>query len=318
MPPSFRLGLIGAGRMGRTHLRALAGSGQVTVTAIAEPSAPARRAVESTGAALYPGIAPMLDSAALDGVLITAPSDQHGTIIAEAAARGLPILCEKPCGVTAAQTRAAVAAAAAAGVPFQVAYWRRYVPPLRALRERMAAGELGTVHLVACYQWDLEPPSAAFRAHSGGILIDMGVHEFDQLRWLTGQDITGLAAVASGPVPGGLGEPPDQAPDVDAAQVIAELSGGGTGFISLGRYHPAGDMARAEAFGTRGTARCDFLDPAEGERAQLEAVRLQAESFAAFARGVPCEGATGADAIAALEAAEEAGAAMRVAGGAGQ
>ena len=314
MPPSFRLGLIGAGRMGRTHLRAFAGSERVGVTAIAEVSEQARRAVESSGAALYPGIGPMLDGAAVDGVLITAPSDQHGRIVSEVAAHGLPILCEKPCGVTAAQARAAVAAATAAGVPFQVAYWRRYVPALRRLRERIAAGELGTVHLVTCYQWDLEPPPAAFRAHSGGILIDMGVHEFDQLRWLTGQDITALSAVASGPVPGGLGDPPDQAPDVDGAQVIAQLSGGGTGFISLGRYHPAGDMARAEVFGTRATVRCDFLDPAEGGRAQLEAVRLQAESFAAFARGGSCGGATGPDAVAAMEAAEQAGAAMRVAG----
>ena len=312
MPPSFRLGLIGAGRMGRTHMRAFAGSERVAVTAIAEVSEQARRAVESSGAALYPGIGPMLDGAAVDGILITAPSDQHARIISEVAARGLPILCEKPCGVTAAQTRAAAATAEAAGVPFQVAYWRRYVAALAGLRERMAAGELGTVHLVTCYQWDLEPPPAAFRAHSGGILVDMGVHEFDQLRWLTGQDITALSAVASGLVPGALGDRPDQAPDVDSAQVIAELSGGGTAFISLGRYHPAGDMARAEAFGTRGTVRCDFLDPAEGERAQLEAVRLQAESFAAFARGGPGEGATGADAIAALEAAEQASAAIHV------
>jgi myo-inositol 2-dehydrogenase / D-chiro-inositol 1-dehydrogenase len=310
MPPSFRLGLIGAGRMGRTHMRALAGSAQVGVTAIAEVSAAGRDAVASSGAALYPGVAEMLDGAAIDGVLITAPSDQHAQIVAEVAAHGLPVLCEKPCGVTTAQTRAAAAAAAAAGVPFQVAYWRRYVPPLRQLRERIAGGELGTVHLVACYQWDDKPPPAAFRAHSGGILIDMGVHEFDQLRWLTGQDIGALAAVASGVVPGGLGEPPHQTADVDSAQVIAELSGGGSGVISLGRFHPAGDMARAEAFGTRGTVRCDFLDPAEGERAQLEAVRRQAESFAAFARGGPCDGATGADAIAALDAAERAGAAI--------
>jgi len=310
MPPSFRLGLIGAGRMGRTHLRALAGSGQVAVTAIAEVSAPGRDAVASSGAALYPAVGPMLDGAAIDGVLITAPSDQHAQIVAEVAARGLPILCEKPCGVTTAQTRAAAGAAAAAGVPFQVAYWRRYVPALRRLREQIGGGELGTVHLVTCYQWDDQPPSAAFRAHSGGILIDMGVHEFDQLRWLTGQDIGALWAVASGVVPGGLGEPPGQTADVDSAQVIAELSGGGSGVISLGRFHPAGDMARAEAFGTRGTARCDFLDPADGERAQLEAVRRQAESFAAFARGGPCDGATGADAIAALDAAERAGAAI--------
>jgi myo-inositol 2-dehydrogenase / D-chiro-inositol 1-dehydrogenase len=309
MPP-FRFGLIGAGRMGRTHLRAFAGSERVTVTAIAEVSPQTRRAVEAPDAALYPSVTEMLARGAIDGVLITAPSDQHVQIVAEAAARGLPILCEKPCGVTTSQTRAAVRAAGAAGVPFQVAYWRRYVPALRALRDQIGGGELGTVHLVICYQWDDQPPAAAFRAHSGGILIDMGVHEFDQLRWLTGQDIGELWAVASGLVPGGLGEPPYQAPDVDSAQVITQLSGGGTGIISLGRYHPAGDMARAEAFGTRGTVRCDFLDPAEGERAQLAALRRQAESFAAFAGGGRCEGATGADAIAALDAAERAGAAI--------
>ena len=311
----FRLGLIGAGRMGRTHLRGLAGSQRVAVTAIAEVSEQTRRTVPVTGVPLYPGIAEMLDAGPLDGVLIVVPTDQHLRVITEVAARGLPILCEKPCGLTAAQTRAAARVTEAAGVPFQVAYWRRFVPPLRALRERIAAGELGVIHLVACYQWDDQPPTPQFRAHSGGLLIDMGVHEFDQLRWLTGQEIGGLAAVASGVVPDGLvhhraGEEPRRTADVDCAQVIAGLSGGGTGIVSLGRYHPAGDMARAEVFGTRGTVRCDFLDAAEGERAQLDALRRQAESFAEFASGGACEGATAVDAVAALEAAERAGAAI--------
>jgi myo-inositol 2-dehydrogenase/D-chiro-inositol 1-dehydrogenase len=97
---------------------------------------------------------------------------------------------------------------------------------------------------------------------------------------------------------------------VDSAQVVVELSGGGSGIVSLGRFHPAGDMARAEAFGTNGTVRCDFLDPAEGERPQLAALRAQAESFADFASGGTCTGATGADAIAALDAATRAGAAV--------
>jgi myo-inositol 2-dehydrogenase/D-chiro-inositol 1-dehydrogenase len=315
MAPPFRLGLIGAGRMGRTHLRALAGSQRVAVTAIAEVSEQTRRTVPAAGAPVYPGIAEMLGAETLDGVLIVVPTDRHLQVITEVAARGLPILCEKPCGLTVAQTKAAVATTQAAGLPFQVAYWRRYVPPLRALRERIAAGELGTVHLVACYQWDDRPPSDEFRAHSGGIFADMGVHEFDQMRWLTGQEIVGLAAVAAGLVPGGLirdvpGEGPRRYADVDSAQVIAELSGGGCGIVSLGRFHPAGDMARAEAFGTNGTVRCDFLDPAEGERAQLAALREQAESFADFASGGTCTGATGADAIAALDAATRAGAAV--------
>jgi myo-inositol 2-dehydrogenase/D-chiro-inositol 1-dehydrogenase len=315
MAPPFRLGLIGAGRMGRTHLRALAGSQRVAVTAIAEVSEQTRRTVPAAGAPVYPGIAEMLDTEALDGVLIVVPTDRHLQVITEVAARGLPILCEKPCGLTVTQTHAAVATAQAAGLPFQVAYWRRYVPSLRVLRERIAAGELGTVHLVACYQWDDRPPSDEFRAHSGGIFADMGVHEFDQMRWLTGQEIVGLAAVAAGLVPGGLirdvpGEGPRRYADVDSAQVIAELSGGGCGIVSLGRFHPAGDMARAEAFGTDGTVHCDFLDPAEGERAQLAALREQAESFADFASGGTCTGATGADAIAALDAATRAFAAV--------
>ena len=300
---SFGIGLVGAGRMGRTHLRALPAADRVKVTAIAEMSAAARAAVAAPGVTLHESVTEMLDHAALDGVLIAAPTDQHGAIIAEVAARGLPILCEKPCGLTAAAARASAQTAAAAGVPLQVAYWRRFVPGLRQLHDRIAAGELGVIHLVTCYQWDERPPSPVFRAHSGGIAIDMGVHEFDQLRWLTGQDIGGLAAVASGSAPDGIA-------DVDGAQVILTLTGGATGFVSLGRYHPVGDIVWAEAFGTRGHERCDVIDPAEGEVAQLEALRRQAESFATFAAGGPCEGATADDAVAALAAAEQVTAAI--------
>jgi myo-inositol 2-dehydrogenase / D-chiro-inositol 1-dehydrogenase len=296
----FGIGLVGAGRMGRTHLRALAGSDLVRVTAIAEPSAAARADVAAPGVSVHESVKEMLDQAELDGVLIAAPTDQHGAVIAEVAARGLPILCEKPCGLTAAAARAS----ARVGVPLQVAYWRRFVPGLRQLHDRIAAGDLGVIHLVTCYQWDERPPSPIFRAHSGGIAIDMGVHEFDQLRWLTGQDIGGLSVVTSGSAPDGIA-------DVDGAQVILTLTGGATGFVSLGRYHPLGDIVWAEAFGTRGHERCDVIDPAEGEVAQLEALRRQAESFAAFAVGDgPCEGATVADAIAALVAAEQVTAAI--------
>jgi len=201
------------------------------------------------------------------------------------------------------EPEASAQAAAAAGVPLQVAYWRRFVPGLRQLHDRIAAGELGVIHLVTCYQWDERPPSPVFRAHSGGIAIDMGVHEFDQLRWLTGQDIASLAVVSSGSAPDGIA-------DVDGAQVVLTLSAGATGFVSLGRYFPVGDIVWAEAFGTRGHERCDVIDPAEGEVAQLEALRAQAESFASFAAGGPCQGATAADAIAALIAAERVTAAI--------
>jgi myo-inositol 2-dehydrogenase/D-chiro-inositol 1-dehydrogenase len=134
------------------------------------------------------------------------------------------------------------------------------------------------------------------------------VHEFDQLRWLTGQDISDVKAVAAE-----LMSDPEVTGDVDSAQIIAVLSGGTTGFISLGRHHPAGDMARAEVFGTGGTLACDFLDPADGERAQLDALLRQAEGFAAVASGGSAGGYSGAtadDAVAALWAAEQVSAAI--------
>jgi len=298
---AFRLGLIGAGRMGRTHLRAIARSDLVAVAAIAEPSAQARDAVAGTGLPVYPSTGEMLDRAAVDGVLVVAPSDLHEKIIAEVAARGLPILCEKPCGVSSAQASASAGVAARAGIPLQVAYWRRYVPALQALRARIAAGELGDLHLVSCYQWDESPPAAGFRAHSGGIFVDQGVHEFDQLRWLTGQEIGPMHAVAAAMV-----SDPQVRGDVDSAELIAQLSGGTVGLVSVGRHHPPGDMCRAEVFGTAGAERCDFLDPAEGDRTQQQALLRQAEDFAVLAGGGTGHGAGAADAAAALDAAERA------------
>lgn len=297
----FRLGLIGAGRMGRTHLRALEGSTTVAVTAVVEPVASARDASAGPGRAVFEDVAQLLDAGGIDGVLITAPSDRHLEIVVQVAAAGLPILCEKPCGLSSAEIRAAAEAVERHGVPFQVAYWRRYVPALQELRQRIEDGELGDLHLVASFQWDGQPPAAAFRAHSGGIFIDMGVHEFDQIRWLSGQEI-GPLSVVSPPLSENVGD----GKDVDSAQAIAPLSGGATAFVSLGRYFPGGDMARVEVFGTRDAVRLDFVDPKDGERAQLNALVRQAEGFATFATGGPRSGASIQDAAAALEAAERA------------
>ena len=299
----FRLGLIGAGRMGRTHLRALEGSTTVAVTAVVEPVASVRSAIAGSGRVVFEDVAQLLDAGAIDGVLISAPSDRHLAIVAQVAAAGLPILCEKPCGLSSAEIRAAEETVARHGVPFQAAYWRRYVPALQALRKRIGDGELGELHLFASFQWDGQPPAAAFRARSGGIFVDMGVHEFDQIRWLSGQEIGHLSAVSAP-----LSEEIGVWKDVDSAQAIAFLSGGATAFVSLGRYFPGGDMARIEVFGTRDAVRIDFLDPKDGEQAQLDALVRQAEGFATFAMGGPLSGASIHDAAAALEAAERASA----------
>ena len=298
---AFRFGLAGAGRMGRNHLRALGGSAEVEVAAIAEPSEATRRSLGPTVATVHEDLDAMLESG-LDAVLVCVPSDLHLETVKRLLAAGMPTLCEKPVGITASQAREAAALVTSAVLPFQVGFWRRFVPMLKRLRERIVRGELGEIYMVANYQWDAEPPGANFRAHSGGIFVDMGVHEFDQTRWLVEQEFGAISSLASGvaaePWPG----------DPESAHAIAALSGGTTAVVSLGRRFPLGDVCKVEVFGTRDAEECKFLWPPTADDTFFGALRLQAESFARHVRGGPLEGASAHDAAAALDAAERAAA----------
>ncbi len=295
--------------MGRNHLRAISDSQEVRITAIAEPMEAARAALPLNHAAIHVDLESMLAAGGLDAILVCVPSDYHLDTVKRLVAAGIPILCEKPVGVTAADAREAAELTSRAGLPFQVGFWRRFVPSLKRVRERIAAGELGEIYLVACFQWDGEPPSAYFRTHSGGIFIDMGVHEFDQTRWLTGQEFGAISSlfcgVAAEPWPG----------DPESAQAMADLSGGTTALVSLGRRFPLGDVCKVEVFGTKDVEECRFLWPPTADETFFGALRLQAESFARHVRGGPLEGASGGDAAAALEAAQRA--AAKAAGGPG-
>ena len=290
--------------MGRTHMRALSKGDRVRVVAVVEPSEASRAALD-IDVAIYPDVTSLLRAGNIDGVLVAAPSTLHLQLVTQLATAGVAILCEKPCGISASQAREAAAIAARHGVKLQVAYWRRFVPSLQRLRQRIAAGDLGALYFVACYQWDGEPPAAAFRTNSGGIFIDMGVHEFDQVRWLSGQEFTQIS-----PVVAAVGAEPPIAGDADSAQVLCKLSGGSTALVSLGRRFPLGDVCRVEVFGTRDAEDCRFLWPPDGESVFLQALQHQAEGFADWVRGGDAMGATAADAVAALGAAEQASPAL--------
>ncbi len=299
---AFRLGLVGAGRMGQTHLRALRASSDVAIVAVAEPVDALRDGVmRNFGLKGYASLEELLNEGGVDGILIVTPSDSHVEVIRTVASAKLPILCEKPCGINAADTKMAQRYVTDAGVALQIAYWRRFVPALQAVRARIVEGKFGEVLSLSCLQWDGEPPSAAFRARSGGIFVDMGVHEFDQARWLTSSNITRLAASASTTI-----TDPEVSDDPDSVQVLAELDDGATAFVSLGRHYAGGDMASVEVFGTHDHVMEPFLRPEDGEATQLEALRRQASAFTSYARGGICDGATVEDAIAALEAATNA------------
>jgi myo-inositol 2-dehydrogenase/D-chiro-inositol 1-dehydrogenase len=302
----FQVALVGAGRMGRMHLRALRDHPDVRVCGVVEASSAARQALLGEGLLVVGTIDELLEQVRPDGVIVATPTVTHVDVVRDLLERRLPVLCEKPCGVDARETSELATRADALGVPLQVAYWRRYVPGLQQVRELVRSGEAGDIHHLVSAQWDESPPPESFRSGSGGIFVDMGVHEFDEVRWLTGQEFTDVYAVSSETTP-----IVDRDVDPDTAQVVARLSGGATCLVSLGRHHPAGDLVALEVYGTARTIRLVVLDPADGDAPQIDALRRQAAGFADYVAGGDPSGASPQDAIAAQVVAQRAGTALR-------
>src|SRR5579863_6177084 len=188
------VGLVGAGRIGSVHLRALQAAPETEVVGVVEPFKRAADAVAAQGVPVYSNVAELLAAGGVEAALVAAPSPLHLELVAELVAADLPVLCEKPVGIRVEDATEATRIASEAGVLLQVGLWRRFVPELRALRARIQAGEFGDIYQISCMQWDEALPSEEFRATSGGIAIDMGIHEFDQIRWLTGQEVEWVSA----------------------------------------------------------------------------------------------------------------------------
>jgi len=288
------IAVVGAGRMGSVHMRALGETRLARLAAVVEPLAkPRERAARLYGVPPFAALDELFASGLAEGVVITAPTDLHLRLVGDCVRAGVPVFCEKPCGLSADQAGQAAAVASAAGLPLQVGYYRRFLPELVALRQRIAAGRLGELSLVVLNQWDEHPPSAEFERRSGGIVVDMGVHEIDQLRWLTGQEVEQVAALT--PAPG----------DQSSAVISLRLSGGTLGAITLGRRFPHPDSCWMEVVGTAGYERLPFVWAEQGEKVVLAGIATELDAFAATVRGAPMAGPGGADAVAALEVAEQ-------------
>jgi myo-inositol 2-dehydrogenase/D-chiro-inositol 1-dehydrogenase len=292
---AVRIALVGAGRMGQVHLGALQRAEGVELAGVVDPYAQVREQVQAQGVPVYETLEQLLNSDRPDGVLVAAPSDTHPQIVELLARARMPTLCEKPVGVRAEAAHQVARVVEDSGILFQVGYWRRFVPELMALRERVAGGELGEIAHLACMQWDQDLPTEAFRRRSGGITVDMGVHEFDQTRWLVGQEFEWLTATASGP-----STEPRPATDPDSATVLARLSGGTSVVVSLGRHFPQRDSCWLEIWGTGGHERVAFMWGQAGDAVFRDSMARQVQAFARAVRGEPQAGAGARDAIAAL------------------
>jgi myo-inositol 2-dehydrogenase / D-chiro-inositol 1-dehydrogenase len=258
----------------------------------------ARARAQARGVQPYREVEELLDAGGFEAALVAAPSSRHVEIIKTLADAGIPVLCEEPLGVDPVESREAGRIMDRAGLALMVGYWRRFVPVLVELQERIAAGELGSLSLVSCFRWDERPQAADLRAASGGPFMSMGMHELDMTRWLTGQEIASAAGFAS---PVGVDPPVDG--DAESVAAVLRLSQGALATVSLGRHFAPGDACRVQIVGTMGAEDVPFLWPPEGERVFLAALKAQAEAFADAVRGAEPVGATTEDAAKALEAA---------------
>ncbi len=293
--------------MGTVHVRALAAIGIRAVVVDADLGV--REHFAATGHRTLASVAELLDIGP-DAVIVAAPTAAHGELCHQLLECGIPTLCEKPAGIDAATTRVLAEASVRAATALQVGYWRRFVPALGALRASITSGDFGDVSLIISAQWDHRPPPATFLAASGGIAIDMGVHEFDQVRWLTGQEFTSCAWRSGDHDSDSPGDPGHGA-------LVAALSGGAVAVVTLGRTYPLGDMCQVDVIGPTHAARETFLRPEDGDAAFVDGVTRQAAAFVAHALdGAAWPGASIDDAVVAIEVAESVAALIATGGGA--
>jgi myo-inositol 2-dehydrogenase/D-chiro-inositol 1-dehydrogenase len=243
----MRLGLLGVGRIGAFHAEILAGLPTVEELVISDPvSALAEQAAGRLGARTA-GTPEAVLASGVDGMIIAAPTIFHAELIELCVGAGLPTFCEKPVAPDNDEAARLARRIAHTGVQVQIGYPRRFDPAFAAARAAVAGGDLGTVHTVRSTTLDPAPPSRAYLAASGGIYRDCAVHDFDAVRWVTGQEVTEVYAAGTNQDAEWFGE----LGDVHTASAVLTLDGGALAVVSNTRYNARGHDVRLEVHGTR-------------------------------------------------------------------
>jgi len=310
------LALVGAGRMGTTHLRALARSRRMQLRVICDPAPGALALGAQAGVPVDTDFAQTLDRDDVHVVLIAAPTPQHEALVAAALAAGKHVLCEKPLTFDPQTDLRLAAEADRRGLGLHVGFWRRHAWPYREARRLIAEGAIGEPRLLRLAQWDAEPPPAAFcdPAVSGGIEIDCGVHECDLAAWLCGSPVAEAFArgAPTRPAIAAVG-------DVESLAGMLVLAAGQPVSIDLARTAAHSDLVRSEIVGAHGSLICEahgagalMVRQEDGFRevlpptddVLLDALARQVDALAAAAAGGPVpDAARPSDAAAALRVA---------------
>jgi predicted dehydrogenase len=302
-----RLAVVGLGRIGRLHANNLATRvGGARLIAVADPVEPLARNVGARhGVPWTTSLERLLGEPSLDGVVIAAPSSVHVELVAQAAAAGRHVFCEKPLGLDADECAAAVAATASTGIALQVGFQRRFDPDWQELKRALDAGAVGALDIFRCSHRNVRPPRTL--AGLGDVFADLAVHDLDAARWIGGEVVELSAAMCAG--------------DEAAAVISLRFESGALGLVDLHRSAGYGFECSAELVGSGGVIRCGYA----ARRGEVELLRdgdaeaalvrdhaerhaaayvAELEHFASVAAGQVEPGVGGDDAIAALRLAD--------------
>jgi len=248
----LKVGIIGAGRIGQVHAKSITYHiPQAEIVAISDIFVDGAKKVaeELSIPNYYQDYHEILNNPEIQAVLICSSTDTHADIAVEAAEAGKHIFCEKPVDLTVAKIKKVIAAVEKAGVKLQIGFNRRYDHNFAHIKDLANKGKLGELQIIKITSRDPEPPPVSYVKVSGGIFLDMTVHDFDMARFIGGE-VEEVYANATVMVDPGIGE----AGDVDTALVALKFKSGAIGVIDNCRKACFGYDQRLEVFGSEGQA----------------------------------------------------------------
>ena len=260
------MGAVGLGRIGVFHaanLDSRVPSVELARIVDVDPEAARRASAQIGGVDWSTDFSDLLEDDGIEAVVISTNTPSHVPMIEAAAAAGKHVWCEKPISHEIEGTRRAVEAARDAGIKLQIGFHRRYDADHRAARERIAAGELGEVYFLRLSSRDMSPPPFDYIKTSGGLFVDVSLHDLDVARWFAGEveEVTVVGGAVTDPEFGRLG-------DVDHAVISLRFASGAIGVIDNSRAAGYGFECSAEVVGSEGALRI------AGTRGEVELATL--------------------------------------------
>ena len=250
---TVRIGILGAGRIGKAHAAAIASTAGATLVAVAEPFAEAANAMAEHYGCEIRTIDEIAAASDIDGVIICTPTDTHADLIEQFCSAGKAVFCEKPVDLSIERVQHCLQVVEETNGTLMVGFNRRFDPDFNGVKEAIDAGAIGKVEMVNITSRDPGAPPIEYIKRSGGIFRDMTIHDFDVARWLLGEEVTEVYAMGSVLVDAEIGK----AGDYDSVNVLMKTASGRQAVITNTRRATYGYDQRIEVLGSEGMAQAE-------------------------------------------------------------